>query len=106
MRNAGWQPSAKLYVEGYELDFALLEQGLRLNVEVDGDHHVDARGRLRRQDLARDRILMGIGDQVVGVPGGRGLVAFTEHSARQTGIDDVQPRALPKGPSLTYAGTC
>ena len=68
MRNAGWQPSAKLYVEGYELDFALLEQGLRLNVEVDGDHHVDARGRLRRQDLARDRILMGIGWDVIRIP--------------------------------------
>lgn len=68
MRSAGWQPSAKLYVEGYELDFALLEQGLRLNVEVDGDHHVDARGRLRRQDLARDRILMGIGWDVIRIP--------------------------------------
>ena len=68
MRNAGWQPSGKLYVEGYELDFALLEQGLRLNVEVDGDHHVDARGRLRRQDLARDRILMGIGWDVIRIP--------------------------------------
>lgn len=68
MHNAGWQPSAKLYVEGYELDFALLEQGLRLNIEVDGDHHVDARGRLRRQDLARDRILKGIGWDVVRVP--------------------------------------
>ena len=68
MRNAGWQPSAKLYVEGYELDFAVLQQGLRLNVEVDGDQHVDARGRLRRQDLARDRILMGIGWEVIRIP--------------------------------------
>ena len=68
MHYAGWQPSAKLYVEGYELDFALLAQGLRLNVEVDGDHHVDARGRLRRQDLARDRILMGIGWDVIRIP--------------------------------------
>ena len=53
MRDAGFQPRGKLYVQGYELDFALQEHGLRLNVEVDGDHHVDARGKLRRQDLAR-----------------------------------------------------
>ena len=43
-------PYAKLEVEGYELDFALLEQGIKLNIEVDGDQHLDARGRQRRQD--------------------------------------------------------
>ena len=36
-------PYAKCDVEGYELDFALLEQGIKLNVEVDGDQHLDAR---------------------------------------------------------------
>ena len=71
MRNAGFQPSAKLYVEGYELDFALLEKGLRLNVEVDGDHHIDARAKLRRQDIARDRILTGIGWDVIRIPAWR-----------------------------------
>ena len=71
MRNAGWRPSAKLYVEGYELDFALLEAGRRLNIEVDGDHHVDARGRLRRQDLARDRILRAVGWEVLRIPAWR-----------------------------------
>ena len=68
MRDAGFQPRGKLYVQGYELDFALQEHGLRLNVEVDGDHHVDARGKLRRQDLARDRILAGIGWKVIRIP--------------------------------------
>lgn len=68
MRNVGWQPSAKLYVEGYELDFALLERDLRLNIEVDGDHHVDARGKLRRQDVARDRILTRMGWEVLRIP--------------------------------------
>ena len=68
LRRAGWQPSAKLYVEGYELDFALLDRGLRLNVEVDGDHHVDERGRLRRQDLARDRVLAEMGWDVIRIP--------------------------------------
>ena len=65
MRNAGMRPSAKLLVQGYELDFALLEQGMRLNVEVDGDHHTDARGKLRRQDIARDRILARTGWEVM-----------------------------------------
>ena len=71
MRKAGLQPRAKLYVEGYELDFALLEHGLRLNVEVDGDHHVDARAKLRRQDIARDRILAKIGWEVMRIPAWR-----------------------------------
>ena len=71
MRDAGFQPRGKLYVQGYELDFALQERGLRLNVEVDGDHHVDARGKLRRQDLARDRILAGIGWEVIRIPAWR-----------------------------------
>ena len=71
MRDAGFQPRGKLYVQGYELDFALQEHGLRLNVEVDGDHHVDARGKLRRQDLARDRILAGIGWEVIRIPAWR-----------------------------------
>ena len=71
MRNAGFQPSAKLLVEGYELDFALLEQGLKLNVEVDGDHHVDARDKLRRQDIARDRVLARIGWEVIRIPAWR-----------------------------------
>ena len=71
MRDAGFQPRGKLYVQGYELDFALQEHGRRLNVEVDGDHHVDARGKLRRQDLARDRILAGIGWKVIRIPAWR-----------------------------------
>ena len=53
-------PYAKLQVEGYELDFALLEQGIKLNIEVDGDQHLDARGRQRRQDIARDRVLFNL----------------------------------------------
>ena len=71
MRDAGFQPRGKLYVEGYELDFALQKHGLQLNVEVDGDHHVDARGKLRRQDLARDRILAKIGWEVIRIPAWR-----------------------------------
>ncbi|MCS1411426.1 MAG: ATP-dependent RecD-like DNA helicase [Verrucomicrobia subdivision 3 bacterium] len=71
MRSAGLQPSAKLFVGGYELDFALLEDGMRVNVEVDGGHHTDARGKLRRQDIVRDRILSSLGWKVIRVPAWR-----------------------------------
>ena len=64
-------PYAKLEVEGYELDFALLEQGIKLNIEVDGDQHLDARGRQRRQDLTRDRVLVKLGWTVLRIPAWR-----------------------------------
>ena len=64
-------PYTKLDVEGYELDFALLEQGIKLNVEVDGDQHVDARGRQRRQDITRDRVLVKLGWTVLRIPAWR-----------------------------------
>ena len=64
-------PYAKLDVEGYELDFALLEQGIKLDIEVDGDQHLDARGRQRRQDMARDRVLTGLGWTVLRIPAWR-----------------------------------
>ena len=71
MQLRGLIPYAKLEVEGYELDFALLEQGIKLNVEVDGDQHLDARGRTRRQDITRDRILYDLGWTVLRVPAWR-----------------------------------
>ena len=94
MRNAGMHPSAKLFIQGYELDFALLEQGVRLNVEVDGDHHTDARGKLRRQDIARDRILAGAGWEVVRIPAWR-CIWDAEAAAREIRLrlDTAQRRA-------------
>ena len=65
------RPYAKLSVEGYELDFALMEQGIRLDIEVDGDQHLDARGRRRRQDITRDRILYNLGWTVLRIPAWR-----------------------------------
>ncbi len=65
------EPLAKLNVEGYELDFALMEQGIKLNIEVDGDQHLDARGRQRRQDITRDRILSRLGWTVIRIPAWR-----------------------------------
>ena len=64
-------PYAKCDVEGYELDFALLEQGIKLNVEVDGDQHLDARGRQRRQDITRDRVLGKLGWTAFRIPAWR-----------------------------------
>ena len=61
MQLRGLRSYAKLNVEGYELDFALMEQGMKLDVEVDGDQHHDARGQRRRQDITRDRILSNLG---------------------------------------------
>ena len=71
MQRADLRPYAKLNVEGYELDFALMERGIRLNVEVDGDQHLDVRGRQRRQDAARDRVLSDIGWTVLRIPAWR-----------------------------------
>ena len=65
------RPYAKLNVEGYELDFALMEQGIKLNIEVDGDQHLDVRGRQRRQDMTRDRVLSDIGWTVLRIPAWR-----------------------------------
>ena len=77
-------PYAKLDVEGYELDFALLEQGIKLNVEVDGDQHLDARGRQRRQDLARDRVLAKLSWTVLRIP------AWRCHEEIDSVIDEIK----------------
>ena len=71
MQLGDFLPYAKLELEGYELDFALLEQGIKLNVEVDGDQHFDARGRQRRQDITRDRVLAKLGWTVLRIPAWR-----------------------------------
>lgn len=71
MQHRDLSPYAKLDVEGYELDFALLDQGIKLNIEVDGDQHLDARGQQRRQDVTRDRILARLGWTVLRIPAWR-----------------------------------
>ena len=77
-------PYAKIEVEGYELDFALLEQGVKLNIEVDGDQHLDPRGRQRRQDLSRDRALSNLGWKVLRIP------AWRCHDDIDAVIEDVK----------------
>ncbi len=105
LHDAGMAPLVKPVEEGYELDFALMHDGGRLNVEVDGEHHLDARGRQRRQDVARDRVLRSLGWTVLRVPAWRCLAepevvasevqtAFTTSRAehRSGGADDVRAR--------------
>ena len=77
-------PYAKLDVQGYELDFALLEQGIKLDVEVDGDQHLDARGRQRRQDITRDRVLVNLGWTVLRIP------AWRCHEEIDSLIDEIR----------------
>ena len=84
MQMAELAPFAKLHVEGYELDFALLEQGIRLNVEVDGDQHWDARGGRRRQDLTRDRVLAKLGWTVLRIP------AWRCHAEMESVMEEVE----------------
>lgn len=63
----------KPVVEGYELDFAVETAHGPVDLEVDGIYHLDVRGRQRRQDLARDRVLEGLGWRVLRVPAWRAL---------------------------------
>ena len=77
-------PYAKLNVEGYELDFALMEQGINLNIEVDGDQHMDIRGRQRRQDVTRDRVLSNLGWTVLRIP------AWRCHEELESVIDEIK----------------
>ena len=71
MRQRGLAPLGKVDVEGFELDFALLDGSAMLNVEVDGDHHLDIRRQQRRNDVARDEILGGLGWKVLRIPAWR-----------------------------------
>ena len=71
MRQRGLAPLGKVDVEGFELDFALMDGAALLNVEVDGDHHLDIRRQQRRNDMARDEILGGLGWKVLRVPAWR-----------------------------------
>lgn len=72
MLKIGLDPISKVDVEGYELDFGLVRGGQRLDIEVDGDQHyersVGNHLKLRRQDIARDRVITRAGWLVVRIP--------------------------------------
>ena len=94
MQLSNLSPYAKLQVEGYELDFALLDRGIRLDVEVDGDQHLDARGWQRRQDVTRDRVLARLGWATLRIPAWRcyaevELVIDKIRTARRQLVEDI-----------------
>jgi len=91
------RPYAKLNVEGYELDFALMEQGVKLDIEVDGDQHYDARGQRRRQDITRDRVLSNLGWTTLRIPAWR---CYEELGAVIDEIRKVRDRALDEALGL------
>ena len=75
MYKADLKPLVKPIVEGFELDFAFVtEGGGRFDIEVDGSQHIDARGRQRRRDVVRDRILESAGWEVLRYPAWRCLM--------------------------------
>jgi very-short-patch-repair endonuclease len=71
MIGRGLSPLAKIDVEGFELDFAIIAGDRKINIEVDGDHHIDASGGLCRRDVARDRVLRAAGWDVIRFPAWR-----------------------------------
>ncbi|UCN14986.1 AAA domain-containing protein [Cellulomonas iranensis] len=73
LARAGLNPGLKQVIEGYELDITLGTPSGPLDIEVDGAHHVDVRGRRRRQDLVRDTVLESLGWRVLRVPAWRAL---------------------------------
>ena len=95
MQLRGLRPYAKLNVEGYELDFALMEQGMKLDIEVDGDQHHDARGQRRRQDITRDRILSNLGWATLRIPAWR---CYEELDAVLDEIRKMRDRLLDEAP--------
>jgi very-short-patch-repair endonuclease len=63
----------KMRVQGYEADFVIRAGKTLINLECDGRHHQDSRGRLRRQDRARDALIQTMGWRVLRVPAWRCL---------------------------------
>ena len=74
MISEGLSVLAKVDVEGFELDFAIMHNGRRIDLEVDGDQHFDAKQQRCRQDLRRDRALTGAGWEVKRFPAWRCFV--------------------------------
>lgn len=74
MITGGLSPLAKVDVEGFELDFAIMHSGRKINLEVDGDQHFDASKQQCRQDLLRDRVLTRAGWEVLRFPAWRCFV--------------------------------
>jgi len=74
MIHGGLSPLAKVDVEGFELDFAILSDNCKIDIEVDGDQHFDAAQQQCRQDLLRDRVLTRAGWDVLRFPAWRTFI--------------------------------
>ena len=58
LREAGLPIQQQYHTCGYYLDFALLREGLKLDIEIDGESvHRDAFGSRRFEDIYRDLVL-------------------------------------------------
>lgn len=73
--SAGVEVEPRARVLGYECDFVVAAGEAVLNIECDGSQHYEGAGRLRRQDLARDRLLKMQGYTVLRVPAWRCLLS-------------------------------
>jgi len=82
----GLDPLAKVETEGFELDFVVMFGKRKFDIEVDGDHHLDETGCLRRRDVARDRVLEAAGWEVLRFPAWR---CWTEPDAVAAEIHTV-----------------
>ena len=74
MIKAGLAPLAKVDVEGFELDFVIMHNGRKIDLEVDGDQHFNAQLQRCRQDLLRDRVLTRADWEVLRFPAWRCFV--------------------------------
>ena len=104
MWNQDLSPLTKLDIEGYELDFALMEGGIKLDIEVDGDQHTDVRGRRRRSDLARDRVLSALGWTVLRIPAWRCHREMDRIIGEIREVRDRLARKTAEGPDSGTAG--
>ena len=73
MLNAGLIAEPKVLIRGYECDFVIRHADTVINIECDGRHHLDASGRLRLQDHARDAMIEHQGWRVLRIPAWRCL---------------------------------
>ena len=68
---------------------------MKLDIEVDGDQHHDARGQRRRQDITRDRILSNLGWTTLRIPAWR---CYEELDAVIDEIRKTRDRLLDEAP--------
>jgi len=65
LKSSGIEYVPQYYSCGYYLDFAIFQNGQKINIEVDGEtYHRDTDGALRKEDVYRDQILKADGWRV------------------------------------------